>query len=225
MNFFTSGYIAQLLNASVNTLALAVTSLVFGLILGALFTMGEMSKCKWVAIPTSTLVTMLRGLPELLIVLFIYFGSSQLIFLLTDSFIEVSSFVAGVIALSLIFASYASQTMRGALKAVDVGQLYAARSLGISRERTFFKIILPQAAIHAIPGLSNQWLVLLKDTALVSLIGVIELLKGAQLITASTHNSFIWYAGVALIYLVITLISQFFILKLNHKLAIPGVGE
>lgn len=167
---------------------------------------------------------MFRGLPELLVVLFLYFGSSQLLFYMTGEYIEVSAFTSGSIALGLIFAAYAAQTMRGALKAVPTGQKEAAKALGLGKVRTFIRIILPQATIQAIPGLSNQWLVLLKDTALVSLIGVTDLLKQSQLITAYTHDSFTWYATAAGIYLVITLISRRAISYLNKKLAIPGLG-
>ncbi len=101
-------------------------------------------------------------------VLFIYFGSTQVLFFITGEFIEISPFISGVIALSLILASYASQTLRGALKAVGRGQREAASALGIPHSHAFIRIVLPQAVRHALPGLMNQWLVLLKDTALVS---------------------------------------------------------
>jgi len=224
MNFFDSGYVTMLAQASLLTIQLALSSLVIGLILAIIFTLGEMNKFKWIAWPTTLLVTMFRGLPELLVVLFLYFGSSQLLFYMTGEYIEVSAFTSGSIALGLIFAAYAAQTMRGALKAVPTGQKEAAKALGLGKVRTFIRIILPQATIQAIPGLSNQWLVLLKDTALVSLIGVTDLLKQSQLITAYTHDSFTWYATAAGIYLVITLISRRAISYLNKKLAIPGLG-
>ncbi|WP_419831362.1 ABC transporter permease subunit [Endozoicomonas atrinae] len=150
----------------------------------------------------------MRGLPEILVVFFIYFGSTHAIFLLTDEFIEVSPFVAGTIALSLIYSAYASQTLRGAFMAVPKGQTEAAVALGISRFHCFFRIILPQTWRHALPGLGNQWLVLLKDTALVALIGVHDLLLQAKMTAASTYEPFTWYGIAALIYLAITLVSQ-----------------
>ncbi|KPA50955.1 ABC transporter [Photobacterium leiognathi subsp. mandapamensis] len=212
-----SGYSLSLLEASWMTVQLAFTSLVVGLVLAMLFAGGEMSRFRLVAWPTTALVTVLRGLPELLIVLFIFFGSGQILFYITGDYVEISPFLSGVIALSLIFASYAAQTIRGAIRAVPKGQREAASALGISKSRTFFAIIVPQAVRHALPGLTNQWLVLLKDTALVSLIGVTDLLKQAQLTSAATHESFTWYATAAGVYLVITLITQKIIKIIDAK--------
>ncbi|HBV75027.1 MULTISPECIES: arginine ABC transporter permease ArtQ [Vibrio] len=212
-----SGYSLALIQASWLTIELAFSSLVVGLVLSILFASGEMSRFKVIAWPTTTLVTIIRGLPELLVVLFIFFGSGQVLFYITGEYIEISPFLSGVIALSLIFASYAAQTLRGALKAVPKGQSEAASALGLSKSRSFVRIVLPQAIRHALPGLTNQWLVLLKDTALVSLIGVTDLLKQAQLTSAATHQSFTWYATAAAVYLIITLITQRIIAKINKK--------
>ncbi|WP_105901303.1 arginine ABC transporter permease ArtQ [Vibrio gangliei] len=212
-----SGYSLALINASWLTIQLAFTSLLVGLVLSMIFASGEMSRFKFISWPTTALVTVIRGLPELLVVLFIFFGSSQILFYITGDYIEVSPFLSGVVALSLIFASYAAQTLRGALKAVPKGQREAAVALGLPKSHAFIRIILPQAIRHALPGLTNQWLVLLKDTALVSLIGVTDLLKQAQLTSAATHQSFTWYATAAAVYLVITLITQRVIAKINKK--------
>lgn len=220
-----TGYSAGLVEASWMTVQLAFVSLLVGLVIAVAFASGEMSRLKLLKWPTTALVTIIRGLPELLVVLFIYFGSTQVLFLLTGEFVEVSPFLSGVIALSLIFASYASQTIRGALKAVHRGQREAASALGISRTRAFFKIVLPQAVRHALPGLTNQWLVLLKDTALVSLIGVTDLLKQAQMTSAATHEAFTWYAIAAGIYLVVTLVTQRAVKVLDSHFAIQGMSK
>ncbi|WP_087018601.1 arginine ABC transporter permease ArtQ [Thaumasiovibrio subtropicus] len=217
-----SGYPLTLLNAGWMTIQLALVSLLVGLIIALAFAAGEMSKWRLVSWPTTLLVTLLRGLPELLVVLFIFFGTSHAIFLLTGSFVEIDPFWSGVVALALIFAAYASQSIRGALKAVPKGQAEAAYALGFGKTATFFRFVLPQAVRHALPGLTNQWLVLLKDTALVSLIGVTDLMKQAQLIASATHESFTWYATVALIYLLITLISQKLIKRLSVYFEPPG---
>ncbi|MGL0945336.1 arginine ABC transporter permease ArtQ [Vibrio vulnificus] len=219
-----TGYSLSLAQASWMTIQLALVSLAVGLVLAVVFAGGEMTRHRLVKWPTTALVTVLRGLPELLVVLFIYFGSTQVLFLLTGDFIEVSPFLSGVIALSLIFASYASQTIRGALKAVNKGQREAASALGMSKSRTFFRIVLPQAVRHALPGLTNQWLVLLKDTALVSLIGVTDLLKQAQLTSAATHEAFTWYATAAAIYLVITLVTQRAVKIIDAKFSAQGLS-
>lgn len=201
--------LSLLLDAAWMTLGLALASLVGGMVLALAFSAAELSKQRALVWPVATLTTLIRGLPELLVVLFIYFGSTQVLFLITGEYVEFSPFACGVLALSLLFASYATQTLRAALNAVPSGQRLAALALGLGKGHIFFRIVLPQAWRHALPGLGNQWLVLLKDTALVSLIGVNEMMRQAQMASASTYQPFTWYAAAALIYLAISLVSEF----------------
>ena len=201
--------LSLLLDAAWTTLGLALASLVGGMVLALAFSAAELSKQRALVWPVATLTTLIRGLPELLVVLFIYFGSTQVLFLITGEYVEFSPFACGVLALSLLFASYATQTLRAALNAVPAGQRLAAMALGLGKSHIFFRIVLPQAWRHALPGLGNQWLVLLKDTALVSLIGVNEMMRQAQMASASTYEPFTWYAAAALIYLAISLVSEY----------------
>ena len=201
--------LSLLLDAAWMTLGLALASLVGGMVLALAFSAAELSKQRALVWPVATLTTLIRGLPELLVVLFIYFGSTQVLFLITGEYVEFSPFACGVLALSLLFASYATQTLRAALNAVPAGQRLAAMALGLGKSHIFFRIVLPQAWRHALPGLGNQWLVLLKDTALVSLIGVNEMMRQAQMASASTYQPFTWYAAAALIYLAISLVSEY----------------
>ena len=210
-----SDYFSLMLTAALMTLGLAVCSLVLGLFLGMLFAMLEANR--FVGKPTAVFVALLRGLPEILVVLLVYFGSSELVELLTGEYIEFGAFGCGVFALSLIFAAYASQTLRGAIQAIAKGQWESGTALGLSKGYTFLRIIMPQVWRHALPGLSNQWLVLLKDTALISLIGVDDLMRQAQLINTNTHQPFTWYGISALIYLLVTLVSQLGIRKLELR--------
>ena len=196
------------LDATLMTLGLASASLACGLLLAMAFALGELSRCRPLAWFVTALVTILRGLPELLIIFFIYFGSTHVLFLITGQLVELSPFTAGTLALALVYAAYASQILRGALLAVNRGQQEAARALGIGKYWTFSRITLPQAWRFALPGLGNQWLVLLKDTALVALIGVNDILRQAQLISVKTYEPFTWYCVAAVIYLVITILSQ-----------------
>ena len=195
------------------TLGLAVCSLVAGLLLSMLFAVLEANRV--VGKPMAILVALLRGLPEILVVLLVYFGSSEVVEMITGEYIEFGAFGCGVFALSLIFAAYASQTLRGAIQAIPKGQWESGAALGLSKGYTFLHIIMPQVWRHALPGLSNQWLVLLKDTALISLLGVDDLMRQAQLINTNTHQPFTWYGIAALIYLVVTLVSQVGIRKLE----------
>ncbi|MGM3160419.1 arginine ABC transporter permease ArtQ [Dickeya undicola] len=214
-----------LASAAGMTVGLAVCALVLGLLLAMLFALWETARWKVVSACGTAVVTLLRGLPEILVVLFIYFGSSQLLLMLSDGFtlnlgltqvpvklnidnFEVSPFLCGVIALSLLYAAYASQTLRGALKSVPRGQWESGQALGMSNSVIFRRLIMPQMWRHALPGLGNQWLVLLKDTALVSLISVNDLMLQTKSIATRTQEPFTWYMIAAAIYLVITLLSQ-----------------
>ncbi|AIX74287.1 arginine transporter permease subunit ArtQ [Pantoea sp. PSNIH4] len=207
------------------TVGLAVCALILGLLLAMLFAGWESVRLRPVAWVGTGLVTLLRGLPEILVVLFIYFGASQLLLLLSDGFtinlglftlpvqmqidnFDVSPFLCGVIALAILYSAYASQTLRGALKAVPVGQWESGQALGMKKSAIFFGLIMPQMWRHALPGLGNQWLVLLKDTALVSLISVNDLMLQTRSIATRTQEPFTWYLLAAAIYLLITLLSQ-----------------
>ena len=208
-------FLSLMLTAALMTLGLAVCSLTLGLFLSLIFSVLEANR--FVGKPTAVFIALLRGLPEILVVLLVYFGSTELVEMLTGEYIEFGAFGCGVFALSLIFAAYASQTLRGAIQAIPKGQWESGAALGLSKSYTFIHIVMPQVWRHALPGLSNQWLVLLKDTALVSLIGVDDLMRQADLINTNTHQPFTWYGIAALIYLAVTLISQVGIRKLELR--------
>ncbi|MEG3134202.1 arginine ABC transporter permease ArtQ [Rouxiella sp. T17] len=223
-----------LLSAAGMTVGLALCALILGLFLAMIFAVWESAPWKPLSWLGTAWVTILRGLPEILVVLFIYFGSSQLLLTLADGFtlnlyfvqipvklpvdnFEVSPFVCGVIALSLLYSAYASQTLRGALKAVPHGQWESGQALGMRKAAIFFRLIMPQMWRHALPGLGNQWLVLLKDTALVSLISVNDLMLQTKSIATRTQEPFTWYMTAAAIYLVVTLFSQFVIKRIELR--------
>ncbi len=216
------------------TVGLAVCALVIGLLLAMLFAGWESLRFKVLAWPGTLLVTVLRGLPEILVVLGIYFGASQVLLTLSDGFdiplgftrfhlqmtisdFNVSPFFCGVIALALLYSSYASQTLRGALKAVPGGQWESGQALGMKKFAIFRRLILPQMWRHALPGLGNQWLVLLKDTALVSLISVNDLMLQTKSIAIRTQQPFTWYLIAAAVYLLVTLISQFILRRVERR--------
>ncbi|MEN5016135.1 arginine ABC transporter permease ArtQ [Erwinia sp. Eh17-17] len=214
-----------LASAAGMTVGLAVCALVAGLILAMVFAVWESARWRPLAWLGTGLVMLFRGLPEILVVLFVYFGASQLLLTLSDGFVinlgivqipvqvtienfDVSPFLCGVIALAVLYSSYASQTLRGALKAVPSGQWESGQALGMKKTAIFFRLIMPQMWRHALPGLGNQWLVLLKDTALVSLISVNDIMLQTKSIATRTQEPFTWFMIAAAIYLVITLISQ-----------------
>jgi len=220
-------------SAAGTTLGLALCALVVGLALAMCFAAWESARWKWFGLLGTSVVTVLRGLPEILVVLFIYFGASQLLLTLSDGFtfniadvhlllslpadLTVSPFVCGVLALALLYASYASQTLRGAIKAIEQGQWESGQALGMKTSAIFFRLILPQMWRHALPGLGNQWLVLLKDTALVSLISVNDLMLQTKSIVNFTQQPFTWYLIAAAVYLAITLLSQIILRAIERR--------
>lgn len=224
----------SLTSAAWMTVSLALSALIFGLLLAILFALWESSRWRSIAWTGTAVVTLLRGLPEILVVLFVYYAASQFILALSDGFtlnldlitlpvqlqmddISVNPFICGVIALSILYASYASQTLRGALKAIPTGQWESGQALGMRPSTIFLRLIIPQMWRHALPGLSNQWLVLLKDTALISLISVNDIMLQTKNIAIRTQEPFTWYLVAAAIYLVITLLSQIILAQLTRQ--------
>lgn len=191
------------------TIQLAFVSWLFGMVLGLIGAAMQSSKFailrKWVSIYT----TIVRGIPEMLFVLFIGIGGALLIRTLLKTFgytqyIEVSSFWLGVMALSIMFGAYATEVFRTALSTIPKGQWEAADSFGFTPTKTFIRIIMPQMWATALPGLSNLTLVLLKDTALISLLGLQDLMFFGQRAAQVTQKPFTFYLAIALIYLALT---------------------
>jgi His/Glu/Gln/Arg/opine family amino acid ABC transporter permease subunit len=202
------GYGAQLMWGALMTIAVAVCALALGLAMALMGALGEMSRHRGLRAGTLCLTALIRGVPELLVLFGIYFGASALFSLIFGQDLQVNAFIAGVFALALIFAAYGAQTLRGAFLAIPPGQREAAQALSLSKWRTFSHILLPQAWRYALPGLGNLWLVLLKDSALVSLLGLSELMNKAQLAASNTHQPFKFYMTAAVIFLLLTTCSQ-----------------
>lgn len=188
------------------TLKLAFVSLFFGLILGLLGATAKLSSIRPLRWLGTAYTTLMRGLPELLLVLIIYFGTTELLLKLFDVYVEVSAFAAGVAALSIAFGAYATEVFRGALLEIPKGQQEAALSLGLSRFKAFWYVVLPQLWRLALPGLGNLFLVLLKDTALVSVIGLNDLMRQAYVAAGFTKLPFTFYLAAAFIYLLMTIL-------------------
>lgn len=224
LDFLTTGHFAAMLVGAKTTLWLAVASATLGLILGMVFALFELSRFAPLRWGTSLFVSTIRSLPELILIFLIGIGIPYLFIIYEEAWLpvklnflwnswfghdfEFSFFWLGVIALGVVYAAYASQTLRGALLAVPRPQWQSGAVLGLKKPSTFFYIILPQMWRHAFPGLGNQWLILLKDTALVSLIAIEEVMQKTDYAFTSTGNGFTWYGLAALIYLVISVLSQ-----------------
>lgn len=202
------GFIWQIISGTWVTIELALCAAVFGLGVGLIGASLESIPQWYLRYPAASLIFIIRGLPELLVLFFIYFGLTAILSDIFNHYVDISSFAAGVTALGLIFGSYASQVFRGAFLAIDSGQIEAGKAMGFSRLQIFTRIQIPQAWRHAIPGLGNLWLVLLKDTAIVTLIGLTDMMNSAKLAASTTHQPFTFYLIAAGIYLLITSVSQ-----------------
>ncbi|MCA8881413.1 MAG: ABC transporter permease [Rhodobacteraceae bacterium] len=211
-------YLPLLLQGLRTTLLLAVSTVVVGLALGMLLAMAKLSDHGWLKRPAYALTNFLRGIPEFLVLLVIYFGGTQVLnSILPPGTIEVSPFVAGLIALALIFGSYASETFRAAFQSVPNGQIEAGRAYGFSAWKTFRYIQLPQIWRVAIPGLGNLWQGSVKDTALVSVVGLDDLMRKSGQAAQSTREPFTFYLVASLMFLLITLVSMWIIGRLEKR--------
>lgn len=202
------GFLLQILWGSLITLKIAVLACVLGMAIGILACVLELLQMKRLERLLDSFLFVIRGLPELFVLFFLYFGSLTLLNRLFHHYVEIDPLLASVLALGLIFGAYAAQTLRGAFLTIPMGQLDAAKAIGLSRLQLFFHIQLPQAWRNALPGLSNLWLVLLKDTAIVTLIGLSDIMNQAKLAANATQQPFYYYFFAALIYLAITYFSQ-----------------
>lgn len=222
------GYEVALIEGAVVTLKVALWSLLLALILGLAGALAKLSSIKLLRWLATGYTTVIRGIPDLILMMLIFFGGQVLLnnSLVTfqewvsDSrfqeswlstlpdYIEISPFVAGILTIGFIFGAYMTETFRGAMLAVDKGELEAARAYGMSSTLVLRRILLPQLMRHALPGLGNNWLVLLKTTALVSIIGLDDIVRKASLAAGATQLPFTFYFAVALVFLLFTAVSS-----------------
>lgn len=214
------GFGSVLFSGAVVTVKLALTSFVVGMVFGLLGAAAKLSKVRFLRVLGTLYTSIFRSIPELLLVLFIYFGFSIVLNAVLDGFglsssMGLSPFVAGVIALSLAFGAYATETLRMAIIEIPKGQWESAQAIGLNPVQTF-RIILPQVWRIALPGLGNLFLVLLKDTALVSVIGLNDLMRQSSVAVGAIKEPFTVYMAVALMYLTMTMFATLAMLWLER---------
>ncbi|MCC4283723.1 ABC transporter permease [Marinobacter salarius] len=220
------GYGPALLEGAVVTIELAFFSLALALVLGLIGASAKLSKSRVAIGIATTYTTLIRGVPDLVMMLLFYYGGQVAVNNLSDYlydaydidfFFQFDPFISGVITIGLIFGAYMAETFRGAFLAVESGQIEAARAYGFSRWRTFHRIILPQMLRHALPGIGNNWQVLLKTTALVSIIGLTDMVRVAEEAAKAERMPFHFFIPVAFVYLSLTAGSELFIKWLNKR--------
>lgn len=199
----------QLLSGLGITIGLALLSFAIAIVIGIIFGMFAVSPVKALRVTSSVFVDVVRGIPLMIVAAFIFWGIPNLIESITGQQSPINDFVAGTIALSLNSGAYIAEIVRGGIQAVPAGQMEASRSLGISYGTTMRKIILPQAGKIMLPNFINQFVITLKDTTIISAIGLVELFQAGKIIIARNYQSFRMYAILAIIYLVvITLLTR-----------------
>ncbi len=223
------GYGGALAAGTVGTIKIMMMSLVVGLVSGMAGAGAKLSGVKALSMATDAWTIIIRGVPELILVLFVYFGGSTIISQVAalmgfDIYIEINPLVAAVFTLGLVYGAYATDVFRVSILAVAKGELEAARAIGMGRAKVFFRILFPQIWRYALPGLGNLFMILQKDTALVSVIGMNELMRNASQAVANTRKPFTFYITAALIYLGITTITTL-ALHFMEKRANRGVGK
>lgn len=200
-----SAVFPALLQGAVLTIEVTALSVFCGTIIGLFVGMGRLAKNKIISAICAVYVDVIRGTPLLVQVFIIYFGIPNLVLQVTGNRFPIDPFIAAVLACSINSGAYVAEIFRAGIQSIERGQMEAARSLGMTNAQAMRYVILPQAFRRVVPPLGNEFIALMKDTSLLSAIGLEELVRKGQLYTATTFASFPVYTGVAIIYLIMTM--------------------
>lgn len=202
------------------TVFISLLSLLIGMLIGFFACVMGLSGSKILKAISGTYVWIIRGTPMIVQAFIVYFGMPQVIQLISPGF-KITAFAAGLITLSLNAGAYLSEIFRGGIAAVNIGQTEAARSLGLSKTRTMLKVVLPQAIKVAIPSMVNQFIITVKDTSILSVIGLADVVNKAKVYVGKSYQFFATYIMVAIYYLVVIsilmLVSKYLEKKFNYE--------
>ena len=217
--FGSKGWGDELLVAFLMTIAVSITAMLIGMLFSIIFTPLKLSKNKIFNFISNFYTTVVRGVPELLVIYLFFFGGSGAIMFVASMFgyneyIEINAFITGSFSIGVISGAYSTEVFRGAIQSIDKGQFEACKVLGLRKYVYFFKVIMPQMLRLAIPNLSNVWQITLKDTSLISVTGLVEIMRQSYIAAGSTRDPLFFYSFAALLYLVLT----FFSMKILNKL-------
>ncbi len=222
--FGDNGWGDELAIATLMTIAVSITAMIIGFAFAAIFTPLKLSKKKYLNLISNSYTTVIRGVPELLVIYLFFFGGSGAIMYVASIFgyndyIEINAFITGSFSIGIISGAYSTEVFRGAIQSIDKGQFEAAKVLGISKFTQFYKIILPQMLRLAIPNLSNVWQITLNDTSLISVTGLVEIMRQSYIAAGSTRDPLFFYSWAAVLYLILTYLSMKLINKLETNIA------
>lgn len=217
-----NGYYLGILQGSLISASVALISLAIAIVLGLVAAAARLSHHRPSVYLATAYTTLMRGIPELVLMLLVFYGGTMGINHLLQWMgmtvsVDINPFAAGTLTLGVIYGAYMSETFRGAIMAIPAGQAEAAQAFGMGRRQLFFRIILPQMVRYALPGFSNNWLVLIKATALVSLIGLQDMTYMAKQASAATRQPFVFLIFTALLFLLFTSLSLWGLRKLNDR--------
>lgn len=212
-SFGPDGWGAAFLRAALMTVLVSVVALIFGSVIGGVVCWAKLSSSRVLRGLAQAYLAIFRGLPELLIIYFVYFGSSAVLTSIAgafghEGFVDFSPFFAGAIAVGSISGAYQAEVFRAGYLSIAPGEIEAAVSVGMHRPLLFRRLIVPQVLRFAIPALGNIWQFTLKDASLISVTGLVELVRISQVASGSTHRPFVFFGAAAVIYLVITSVSD-----------------
>ena len=208
--FGDTGWGDELFRATLMTIAVSITAMIIGFSFAAIFTPLKLSKYKSLNLVANIYTTVIRGVPELLVIYLFFFGGSGAIMFVASMFgyneyIEINAFVTGSFAIGIISGAYSTEVFRGAIQSIDKGQFEASKVLGLKKPVHFFKVIMPQMLRLAIPNLSNVWQITLKDTSLISVTGLVEIMRQSYIAAGSTRDPLFFYSFAAVLYLLLLL--------------------
>jgi octopine/nopaline transport system permease protein len=222
LSFGDTGWGDELFYATLMTIAVAITAMFIGFFFALIFTPLKLSKNKFLNLIANSYTTIIRGVPELLVIYLFFFGGSAAVMFVASIFgygeyIEINAFLTGAFSIGIISGAYSTEVFRGAIQSIDKGQFEAANVLGLGKFGKFFKIILPQTLRLALPNLSNIWQITLKDTSLISVTGLVEIMRQSYVAAGSTRDPLFFYSFAAVLYLLLTFLSMKLINKLEVK--------
>jgi len=217
--FGSKGWGDELFTAFLMTIAVSITAMLIGILFSIIFTPLKLSNSKIFNFISNFYTTVIRGVPELLVIYLFFFGGSGAIMFVASMFgyneyIEINAFITGSFAIGVISGAYSTEVFRGAIQSIDKGQFEACKVLGLNKYIYFFKVIMPQMLRLAIPNLSNVWQITLKDTSLISVTGLVEIMRQSYIAAGSTRDPLFFYSFAAILYLILT----FFSMKILNKL-------
>lgn len=223
--FSLHGYGPSILEGTILTLQVSLLSLFMAMFFGICGALAKLSESPVLSSIAKIYTTVIRGIPDLVLMLLVFFGGQVFInqtalFFGYEEYIDINPFIAGVSTIGFIFGAYMTETFRGAILAVNRGQLEAGHAYGMTGGQVFRRILLPQMVRHAIPGFGNNWLVLVKTTALVSIIGLDDMVRKAGMAAGATRMLFTFYVVVAINYLIITTVSIYLLKYLENRYSV-----